>query len=137
METLIKLLHIASVSLWLAGALYLPQIFRLHSEAPDDAETGRLIAMARRLYFGLMTPAGIIAVLLGTWLIYFGFEGGWLPTKLSMVLLLTLFHLYCGRLLLLLEKRTMPHRARFFGALTFVPLPLLGAIVTLAVAKPF
>ncbi len=137
MALFLKLLHISFVSIWLAGAVYLPVIFRLHRRAHGTESTGRYIELARRLYFELMTPSAVIAVVLGTWLIFFGFEGGWLPVKLALVLLLALFHLYCGRLLLLLEKGQMAHRAGFLGLLAMAPVPLLLAIVALAVTKPF
>lgn len=137
MQLLLKLLHIAFVSFWLAGALYLPQLLRSFRKSDEDRDTERLITLARRLYFGIMTPSAIVAVILGAVLIFFGFEGGWLPVKLSLVLALVLFHLYCGRLLLLQEKHALSHGSAYLGALTLVPVPLFVAIVALAVTKPF
>jgi putative membrane protein len=135
MELLLKLLHIASLSLWLAGALYLPQVFLRYARVQGD-EAAATLALARSVYLKVMSLSGIVAVLLGTALI-FGFEGGWLPVKLALVLVLTAFHLFCGRTLLLLEKHRPPHSPAFYRMLTVVPLPLLLAIVGLAVAKPF
>lgn len=138
MELLLKLLHIAFLSVWLAGTLYFPQLLRGYRyEQQQHGEAERQVTLARHLYFGIMTPSAILAVILGTALIFFGFEGGWLPVKLSLVLLLVLFHLYCGRVLLRIEKRALQHGTAFLGALTLVPVPLLIAIVTLAVTKPF
>jgi putative membrane protein len=136
MELLLKLSHIAFLSIWIAGALYLPQVF-VELTRPQGRDAASVLSLARGVYLGVMTASGIAAVLLGTALIFFGFEGGWLPVKLLLVLLLTAFHLYCGRTLLLLEKHRPPHSPAFYRALTFVPLPLLFGIVVLAVAKPF
>jgi putative membrane protein len=136
MELFIKLLHIGLVSGWIACALYLPMLFRAYCRAADDGRRGMLMAMVGRLYVGVMTPSAIGAVVLGTGLLFYGFDGGWLPLKLSLVLLLVLFHLYCGRVLLLMEKGLVAHGPAYYGLLGVVPIPLLVAIVALAVTKP-
>lgn len=137
MALLLKILHIGFVSLWTAGAIYFPLLFRLYANAHSTADAERAIRLARRLYFELLTPAAIIATLLGTALIFFGFEGGWLPVKLSLVLLLVLYHLYCGRILLKEEKKQRAYGFSYSGALAIIPVPLFLTIITLAVMKPF
>lgn len=134
---LIKLLHIAFVSVWLGAALCAPWLLRQYARADEAGERERLLALLKRLYFEWMSPAAILAVALGLVLILFGFEGAWLIAKLVLVLPLALFHLYCGRALLLVEKHQAPHGPFFFALLSGVPVPLLVAIVALAVAKPF
>src|SRR5690554_645014 len=108
MELAIKLLHIGFVSLWLAGALYLPRLFRAHASAGGRIGADPLL-LERRIFFHWMTPAALVAVLLGTVLIFFGFEGGWLPVKLALLVPLVLYHLFCGRTLLLIEKHQPSH----------------------------
>ncbi|SCZ60325.1 CopD family protein [Thiohalomonas denitrificans] len=137
MALFLKLLHIGFVMFWIAGALYVPRLFRLYNQAQSAAEAEQAIGLARRLYFELMTPSAIIAVLLGSSLVFFGFEGGWLPVKLSVVFLLVLYHLYCGRILLKEEKKQKSHGLSYFSGLSLIPIPLFLAIVVLAVAKPF
>ncbi len=136
MELLVKLLHIGFMSFWLGGAIYLPQVFWRHGRS-EEAEAKVVLALARGVYLYVMSAGGIAAVVLGTVLVFFGVEGGWLPVKLALVLLLIAYHLFCGRTLLRLEKQRPPHRPAFYHALTVVPLILLPAIVALAVVKPF
>ncbi len=136
MELLLKLLHIGFVSLWLAGALYLPRLYRAHAEAGGRTGDDALL-LERRIFFHWMTPAALLAVLLGTILLFFGFEGGWLPVKLALLVPLVLFHLFCGRVLLLLEKHQPTHGPLFWDLSLLIPMVLLLPIITLAVAKPF
>jgi putative membrane protein len=135
MELLLKLLHIAALTFWLAGALYMPQVFVRFTRTRGQ-QAIEVLALARGVYFHVMTPGAILAVVLGTALIFYGFEGGWLPVKLALVMALTAFHLFCGRTLLLLEKQRPPHAPAFYHLLTVMPIPLLIAIVALAIAKP-
>jgi protoporphyrinogen IX oxidase len=126
------------LSLWAAMLLYLPLLLARQAAAAGDEERLRLELMQRWLYAHVMTPSALLTVGFGTWLVFErGFDGGWLHVKLALVLLMGLFHVYCGRLL---GERTQPgaqHRAWFYYALLPAPALLITAVVTLVTAKPF
>lgn len=102
----VKALHIGFVVAWFAGLFYLPRIYVNLAMVPEEstAERDRLLLMAGKLY-RFMTPLGILAVALGLWLWFgYGFAGGWLHVKTTLVILLIVYHLYCGRLLRRFER---------------------------------
>jgi protoporphyrinogen IX oxidase len=136
--SLILSLHIAFLIIWSATLLYFPQLF-LQQAGTDDPETRReAIRMQHSLYVFAMTPSGLLTVLAGVWLLFErGFAGGWLPVKLSLVLLMVFFHLYCGNVMRELRLEGPQHRLLFYRMLSLVPALLILAVVTLVVAKPF
>lgn len=137
MPLLLKMLHIIMLSVWVAGALYLPRLFALSAKASQAEEYQRINTLEHRTYFEIMTPAAVLTVVFGSALIPYGYEGAWLPAKLTFVVFLVMFHLYCGRMVLQHAKGKPMHGPLFFNLLTLVPIPLAMVIVALAVAKPF
>lgn len=133
----IKALHIIFVTSWFAGLFYLPRLFVNHAMATDKATLDRLALMENKLY-RFMTPLGILAVALGMWLWFgFGFTGGWLHAKTTLVTFLIVYHLYCGWLMRAFAegRNTRSHVwYRFFNE---VPVLVLFACVFLVVLKPF
>ena len=130
-------LHIAFLSVWCATLAYMPQLLlrQVTAEAPDTRL--QLAHMQRWLYAYVMTPSAVLTVLFGIWLIFErGFEGGWLPVKLALVVLMGLFHVYCGHLMVA-PKRRGAARAFYYRVLALAPVPLIVAVVTLVAAKPF
>jgi uncharacterized integral membrane protein (TIGR00701 family) len=86
---LIKALHLISVIAWMAGLFYLPRLFVYHAMAEDAPSQARFKIMERKLYYGIMTPGAVLTIGFGLWLmIGYGFQGGWLHAKLTLVLLL-------------------------------------------------
>ncbi|OGB26107.1 MAG: hypothetical protein A3I66_13575 [Burkholderiales bacterium RIFCSPLOWO2_02_FULL_57_36] len=131
-------LHIVFLIIWSATLLYFPQMLVQAADAEDDETRRRTILMQNALYAYAMTPSGVLAVLAGVWLLFErGFAGGWLPVKLSMVLLMVFFHLYCGHLMLNLRLHGPQHGLYFYRMLSLGPAVLITAVVTLVVAKPF
>ena len=133
----LKALHIIFVVSWFAGLFYLPRLFVNHAMVDDVATQQRLALMEQKLY-RFMTPLGVLAVLFGLWLWFgFGFRGGWLHAKLTLVTLLIAYHLYCGKLMRDFAagaNRRSHVWYRFFNEL---PVLVLFAIVILVVVKPF
>ena len=135
----IKALHISLVVAWFAGLFYLPRIFVNLAMVPADssAERERLLLMAGKLY-RFMTPLGILAVGLGFWLWFgYGFSGGWLHAKTTLVTLLIAYHLYCGRLLRAFTAGTCTKSRVWFRWFNELPVLVLFAVVFLVVLKPF
>lgn len=127
----LKLLHIAAMAVWFTGLFFLPRL--LFAPAGTAREPARP-EPGRTLYFGVMTPAAFATIVLGILLLARGFEGAWLPAKLTLVSIAVLLHVYYGKLLL--EPRQRRSAAPGHALLIWLPLPLLLAIAALAAAKP-
>ena len=135
----LKALHISLVVAWFAGLFYLPRIFvNLAMVAPDSiAERERLLLMANKLY-RFMTPLGVLAVAFGLWLwLGYGFSGGWLHVKTTLVGLLVIYHWHCGRLLKTFQNGSNTRRHVRFRFYNEMPVIVLFIVVFLVVLKPF
>lgn len=136
----LKSLHIIAVISWFAGLFYLPRLFVYHAQTEDQPGHERFVVMERKLYRGIMTPAMIVTLLLGFWMLWevpVWWTQGWMHAKLALVAVLVIYHHLC---LIHLKrfaagKNTKSHV--YFRWFNEVPLlPLLG-IVFLVVLKPF
>jgi putative membrane protein len=135
----VKSFHIFFVVSWFAGLFYLPRIFVNLAMVPADspAERERLLVMARKLY-KFVTPIGLLAVVTGLWLWFgFGFAGGWLHVKTTLVAGLLGYHFYCGKLLGEFQAGTNARSHVWFRFFNEVPVLVLLAVVILVVVKPF
>ncbi|WP_187266019.1 CopD family protein [Alkalisalibacterium limincola] len=137
----LKFFHIAAMAIWFTALFFLPRLFiaSVHADRPGgrgEDEKPRLNAIGKTLYFGVMTPAAVITVVLGIVLIAYGFQGPWLPAKLALVALAVMLHLYFGQLLVDLSHGHTRHTSAFYRVLNWLPLPLFLGIVALAAAKP-
>ena len=135
----IKAFHIFFVVSWFAGLFYLPRIFVNLAMVPAEspAERERLLVMARKLY-KFVTPIGLLAVALGLWLWFgYGFIGGWLHVKTTLVVVLLGYHFYCGKLLKDFTAGRNAHSHVWYRYFNEGPVLLLLAICILAVLKPF
>ncbi len=133
----IKAFHIIFVISWFAGLFYLPRIFVNLAMAKEQAERDRLLLMARKL-FRVMTPLAVLALGFGTWLwLGYGFTGMWLMAKLTLVLGLVVYHLYCGRLLRGFRLGLNTHSHVWYRWFNEIPVLVMTAIVILVVVKPF
>ena len=134
----IKALHIVFIASWFAGLFYLPRLFVYHAMSDDAPSIDRFKIMERKLFFGIMTPGAIFTIAFGVWLWRaYGFSGGWLHAKLALVLLLVIYHVYCGKLLLDFRHDRNQHGHVFYRWLNEAPVLVLVAIVILVVVKPF
>lgn len=133
----VKALHICFVIAWFAGLFYLPRLFVNLAMAETQTERDRLTLMSHKLY-RFMTPLGVLAVVFGLWLWFgFGFQGGWLHAKTTLVAALIGYHFYCGHLLKTFhngQNRRSHVWYRFFNE---GPVLVMFAVVFLVVLKPF
>ena len=135
----VKTLHIWMVISWFAGLFYLPRIFVNLAMVPDDsiAERDRLLLMAGKLH-KFMTPLGVLAIVLGLWLwLGYGFSGGWLHAKTTLVGVLAGYHWYCGRLLGQFRTGSNTKSHVWFRFFNEVPVLVLLIVLFLVVLKPF
>jgi len=135
----IKAVHIVLISSWFAGLFYLPRIYVNLAMESEPLAYQRLLLMARKLYrFMTMIAVPALACGLWLWLVYgIGSGQGWLHAKLGVVILLILYHAYCGRLLTVFEQQRNTRSHVWYR--WFNELPVLGmlAAVVLVVVKPF
>ena len=134
----VKWLHIVFMVTWFAGLFYLPRLFVYHAMADDARLRERFKVMERKLYWGIMTPGGVLTVVFGLWL-WFGWFGGsgWIHAKAGLTALLVVYHVWCGKLLrdFAADRNTRSHVwYRWFNE---APTLILFAAVFLVVFKPF
>src|SRR4051812_44647583 len=104
----LKALHIIFVVTWFAGLFYIVRLFVYHSEAAEKPEPDRSVLInhfkiaERRLWFGITWPSAIGTYIFGIWMtaeMYGTNIPSWLVLKLIVVLLLTVYHLLCGKII--------------------------------------
>ncbi|MEJ5210921.1 MAG: protoporphyrinogen oxidase HemJ [Burkholderiales bacterium] len=134
----VKSFHIIFMVTWFAGLFYLPRLFVYHAMSEDRPSIERFKIMERKLYYGIMTPGGVITVVLGLWLwLGYGISGGWLHAKLALVTVLIAYHLWCGRLLAEFRADRNRHSHVWYRWFNEFPVLILIAVVILVVVKPF
>jgi protoporphyrinogen IX oxidase len=135
----VKSLHIIFMVTWFAGLFYLPRLFVYHAMADDVASRERLKLMERKLYWGIMTPGGVLTLLFGLWLwlAWFRGAGGWVYAKIALGAILASYHLWCGMLVrdFAADRNRKSHR--WYRAFNEFPVLVLFAAVVVVVFKPF
>ncbi|MGP1605375.1 MAG: CopD family protein [Moraxella sp.] len=137
----IKALHIIAMVCWFAGIFYLPRLFVYHAMSEDKLSQERFALMERKLYRGIMNPSMMVTWMLGLSMVMMNWQiykvQVWLHVKLTLVILLTIYHLLCGcfRLKLIQNPHYKTHVYwRWFNEL---PVFILIFVVILAIVKPF
>lgn len=138
----VKSLHIIFMVTWFAGLFYLPRLFVYHAMCTDAEGNERFKVMERKLFFGIMTPGGVLTVLFGLWLLkVYAWEAyasqWWLHVKLALVIILIAYHFYCGKLVRDFRDDRNRHSHSFYRWLNELPVLILAAIVILVVVRPF
>ena len=134
----VKALHIIFMVTWFAGLFYLPRLFVYHAMTEDRVSLERFSVMERKLFWGIMTPGGVLTILFGLWLwLAWGFSGGWLHAKLALTALLVVYHVWCGKLMLDFRAGRNRKSHVWFRWFNEAPTLVLFAVVILVVVKPF
>jgi putative membrane protein len=96
--------------------------------------------MEKKLFFYIMTPAMILSWLFGLLLIHeIGFEQlgqKWMILKLIFVTILTLYHLYLGRILEQFRLDLNKHSHKYYRLINEIPTLLLILIIFVVIFKP-
>ena len=156
---LILSLHIIAVVCWFAGLFYLPRLFVYHAMTQERAVFEQLKVMEYKLYYYIMHPA-LLATLITGVLLVIGYCSqhvlpgardwefwvkNWLVWKISFVLGLIIFHIFCGRYLKAFKKsKTVGgYKAsasykthKFFRIFNEIPSVILIIIIFLVVYQP-
>ncbi len=137
MTTLLKFIHLAAISIWSAGLIALPFLFRQRLLANCRMDLDRLHRMTRFIYIGLTSPAAVIAIGSGTALIFFQatFQE-WFSIKMALVAVMVMLHVAAG---VLLPRVFLPGGS--FGSSSYATLSgayvvVITAIICVALAKP-
>ena len=137
---LFKSLHLIAVISWMAGLLYLPRIFVYHSENNNEIISNVFKTMEKKLFFYIMTPAMILSWLFGLLLIHeIGFEQlgqKWMILKLILVIILTIYHFYLGRILGQFKLDLNKHSHKYYRVINEIPTLLLIFIIFVVIFKP-
>ena len=141
-----KIIHIVGFVAWFAGLFYLVRMFVYHTEAYDDDEpqkgilTAQFNKMEWRVYKIICNPAMMITWTFGLLMMYFyGYEwfkvNTWLHIKIVFLIIMTVYHLYCKRLIKRLEEGKTGFSSTKFRLFNEVPTVLLIVIVSIAIFK--
>ena len=138
---LFKSLHLISVISWMAGLLYLPRIFVYHAQNSSEKKASEIFkTMERKLFFYIMTPAMILSWIFGIILIHsIGFQQisqTWMILKVILVIILTLYHFYLGKILAQFKIDQNIHSHKYYRIINEIPTLLLILIVFVVVFKP-
>lgn len=135
-----KAIHVIAVISWMAGMLYLPRLFVYHVDAEKasvQSETFKL--MERRLLRGIINPAMTVTWAFGLWLAWtgFGFQGGWLHSKIMLVLAMSAVHGYLSAAVRRFAEDRNQKSTRHWRIVNEIPTVLMILIVILVIVKPF
>ena len=138
----LKALHLIFMVTWFAGLFYLPRLYVYHAMSEDSISNERFKIMERKLFIGIMTPGMVLTFIFGIWmLIEYSWamynSSGWLHTKLGLLLLLLVYHGFCGKWLLDFKHDRNTKTHVYYRWVNEIPVLFLFAIVILAVVKPF
>lgn len=146
----LKAFHIICVTCWFAGLFYLPRLFVYHAMAQDNLKNEpaeaigieRFKVMERKLYYGITMPSMIATWITGLGLLYwYGWAAyssmGWLHAKLTLVVLLTVYHFSMGYFYKCFTTDSNTKGHVFYRYYNEIPVLFLLGIVFLVVAKPF
>jgi len=134
----LKFLHIASISVWVAGLLYLAALLLGHKKVHDRQDFARIRMGSRFAYMGVVSPAAFLAVGAGGALLFVSDAlHPWMFVKLMGVGVLVIAHIQYGHALTHLadEEAKGPTR-RILGVVVAIFLSV-ALVLYLVLAKPF
>jgi putative membrane protein len=141
-ETWVKALHVISVIAWIAGMMYLPRLFVYHSAAEKgsiQSETFKI--MERRLFHGIVSPAGGLTWLFGLTMVFtpgiVDWSQGWPWVKAVAVIALSGIHGFYARQVRSFATDTNTRPQGFWRVVNELPFVLVIVIVIMVIVKQF
>ena len=140
----IKALHIIFIVTWFAGLFYIVRLFIYHHEAQDKPEDVKNILfkqyklMENRLWYIITWPSMVLTLIFGPWLLILQpgwLEQPWMHFKLGFIVLLVIYHLWCHKIYLQLQKDELKWTSSKLRMFNEIATILLFAIVFLVVVK--
>jgi len=137
----LKVFHVFFMIAWFSGIFYLPRLFVNHAETESKEVSEHLKGMEKRL-LNFVTPFALLTLLLGITLVYqYGMDwfvaSKWLHVKLSLVILVVVYHAYCFKLVNDFHHDKNTKSGRFYRLFNELPVFALLGIIILVYVKPF
>lgn len=137
----LKAFHLVSMVAWFAGMFYMFRLFVYHVERRDQPDAAALMKYAaERLYRIIATPAMISTWTFGLAMLVVTpafLTQGWLQLKLALLLAITGYHIYVGRVRTRFAADDLYLTSRQCRIRNEIPTLLLILIVLLAVLRPW
>jgi len=133
----LKAFHLIFMVTWFAGLFYLPRLFVYHAMTEDQAGNERFKVMERKLFW-FTIPWMLLTLGFGLWMLYdyawavFG-KMMWLHTKFALIALLVAYQIYCWKLMKDFANDNNHRSHVWYRWFNEVPVPILVAVVLLAV----
>lgn len=139
--TWFKALHIIFMVTWFAGLFYLPRLFVYHAKTTETSGLAQFELMEKRLFI-LMSIGMLLTIVFGVsilsnWPAESFKQAGWLHAKITLVILLVVYHHWLIKLMKELRSNPQRRSPRYYKWVNEVPTFFLIVIVLLAVLKPF
>ncbi len=137
----VKSFHIFFILAWMAGLFYLPRLFVNHAQTTEEAVRQQLAVMERKLY-RFTTPWMLLTLIFGACLLFSYPLTAlstmlWLHLKLLLVIILVVYHFYCGKIIRDFSHQRNQHSHVWFRWFNELPVLVVLAVIVLAVVKPF
>lgn len=142
--SIVKSLHIIFMVSWFAGLFYMIRLFIYHTEAQEKPEpekrilSEQFVVMEKKLWWIITTPAMILTVLFGSWMLYMNpmlMEVPWMHIKLSFVVLLLIYHFVSQKWMGEMQRGEFKHSSGKLRIWNETATLCLVAIVFLVITK--
>lgn len=135
---LFKAAHIAALILWCGGLLILPVMLARHDPSVLQGDYTHIRRASHAVYTLCVTPAAVIAVIAGTWLVFLReVFVPWFYAKLVFVALLVVVHAWVGHILTRIAEEPGTHTPPRASLPVMAMLVPILAILFLVLAKPY
>jgi protoporphyrinogen IX oxidase len=140
----VKVFHVVFFVSWMAGLFYLPRLFVYHAESLGAEEPRRgilgaqFLHMERRLFGIIMQPAMVLTWLSGATMVALSpafLRESWLWLKVTLIVLLTAYHLTCRRTITRFERGTISHTGEWYRVFNEAPTVVLVLAAALVLFK--
>lgn len=140
----VKALHIIFVVSWFAGLFYIVRLFIYHTEAQQKSEiekeilSTQFIEMEKKLWWIITTPAMVLTIVFGTWMILLNpsyLKMPWMHVKLGFVALLLVYHFVCQKIMIDLKNQKFNWKSNGLRMWNELATLALVAIVFIVVLK--
>ncbi|MGB2466803.1 MAG: CopD family protein [Crocinitomicaceae bacterium] len=141
----LKALHIIFFVSWFAGLFYMVRLFIYHTEAQNKKEiekttlSNQFIIMEKKLWWVITTPAMILTVIFGSWMIALDLDyyltQGWMHIKLTFVVFLLGYHFYTQKMMFQIAKNQFTYSSTQLRLWNELATFFLVSIVFIVVLK--
>lgn len=132
-------LHIIFVITWFSGTFYLPRLFVYHAMSDDSISQKRFCIMETKLFW-FTTISIVLATIMGltltTYRPAYYWKAGWFHLKLTLIIVLYIYHALCYRLIYNFKQQRKPRSHVWYRLFNEIPTLPLFIIVFLVIYQP-